>query len=346
MWDVIKSRFTRNDESKKMQKYILKQQFKGFSVSNSEGLHKGFDRFQSLLSQLDIHGAGVSTKDPNYKFLRSLPSSWSQVSLIMRTKPGIDTPSFNDLYNNHRVFEYDIKGSTASSSGGCARASSTNYVNIASTLVNTASTPVNTVSTPVNTPSTPVNTASTRVNVASTPVNTVSTPVNTPSTPVNTASTRVNVASTPVNTTSTPVSIASPSRHVSVGEPSYPDLSTYDNQDDSQIHSLEDKYEVPSDGIFISVSYDDEGAVADFTKLESSLNGGQLILIRLKVLNTEAEGISVVGETLSAATLAVSTVSVQEASISTAEIILFLLGVNKMKEGIHLQKKLLRGLWL
>ncbi|GJT76565.1 ribonuclease H-like domain-containing protein [Tanacetum coccineum] len=57
-------------------------------ISNTEGLHKGYDRFQSLLSQLEIHGAGVSTEDANKKFLRSLPSAWSQVSLIMRTKPG------------------------------------------------------------------------------------------------------------------------------------------------------------------------------------------------------------------------------------------------------------------
>ncbi|GJW87959.1 hypothetical protein Tco_0163299 [Tanacetum coccineum] len=78
MWESIKSRFGGNDKSKKMQKYILKQQFKGFSVSNSEGLHKGYDRFQSLLSQLEIHGAGVSTEDANQKFLRSLPSAWSQ----------------------------------------------------------------------------------------------------------------------------------------------------------------------------------------------------------------------------------------------------------------------------
>nr|GEV61437.1 retrovirus-related Pol polyprotein from transposon TNT 1-94 [Tanacetum cinerariifolium] len=99
-----------------MQKYILKQQFEGFSVSNSEGLHKGYDRFQSLLSQLEIHGAGVSTEDANQMFLRSLPSSWSKVSLIMRTKPGVDTLSFDDLYNNLRVFESDVKGSTASSS--------------------------------------------------------------------------------------------------------------------------------------------------------------------------------------------------------------------------------------
>nr|GEW38364.1 hypothetical protein [Tanacetum cinerariifolium] len=109
-------RFGGNDESKKMQKYILKQQFKSFSVSNSKGLHKGYDRFQSLLSQIETHGAGVSTKDANQKFLRSLPSSWSEVSLIMRTKPGVDTLSFDDLYNNLKVFESDVKGSSGSSS--------------------------------------------------------------------------------------------------------------------------------------------------------------------------------------------------------------------------------------
>nr|GEX54626.1 ribonuclease H-like domain-containing protein [Tanacetum cinerariifolium] len=115
MWEAIKSRFGRNDESKKMQKYILKQQFEGFSVSNSEGLHKGYDRFQSLFSQLKIHGVGVSTEDANQKFLRSLPSFWSQVSLIMRNKPRVNTLSFDDLYNNLRVFNSDVKGSTPSS---------------------------------------------------------------------------------------------------------------------------------------------------------------------------------------------------------------------------------------
>nr|GFA43550.1 ribonuclease H-like domain-containing protein [Tanacetum cinerariifolium] len=81
MWEAIKSRFGGNDESKKMQKYLLKQQFESFFVSNSEGLHKGYDRFQSLLSRLETHGAGFSTNDPNQKFFRSLPSSWSQVLL-------------------------------------------------------------------------------------------------------------------------------------------------------------------------------------------------------------------------------------------------------------------------
>ncbi|GJR10945.1 putative ribonuclease H-like domain-containing protein [Tanacetum coccineum] len=131
MWEAIMSRFDGNDEPKKMQKYILKQQFEGFSVSNSEGLHKGYDMFQSLLSQLEIHGAGVSTEDANQKFLKSLPSAWSQVSLMMRTKPGVDSLGFDDLYNNLRVFESDVKGSTTSSS---------NIQNVAFISENTSST--------------------------------------------------------------------------------------------------------------------------------------------------------------------------------------------------------------
>nr|GEW00364.1 hypothetical protein [Tanacetum cinerariifolium] len=67
MWEAIKSRF--------------------------ENLHKRYDRFQTLLSQLEIHGAGVSHEDANQKFL-----------------------SFDDLYNNLRVFEHDVKGATVSSS--------------------------------------------------------------------------------------------------------------------------------------------------------------------------------------------------------------------------------------
>nr|GEY94318.1 xylulose kinase-1 [Tanacetum cinerariifolium] len=40
----------------------------------------------------------------------------SQVALIMRTKPGLDTLSFDDIYNNLRVFKCDVKGTIASSS--------------------------------------------------------------------------------------------------------------------------------------------------------------------------------------------------------------------------------------
>ncbi|GKA25186.1 hypothetical protein Tco_0711219 [Tanacetum coccineum] len=61
------------------------------------------EMFQSLLSQLEIHRAGVSTEDANQKFLRSLPSSWSQVSLIMRTKPRVDNLKLKICINNLRV---------------------------------------------------------------------------------------------------------------------------------------------------------------------------------------------------------------------------------------------------
>ncbi|GJR70935.1 putative ribonuclease H-like domain-containing protein [Tanacetum coccineum] len=57
-----------------------------------------------------------SNEDANQKFLRSLPLSWSQVSLVMRTKPGLDSLRFADIYNNLRAFESDVKSSNGSSS--------------------------------------------------------------------------------------------------------------------------------------------------------------------------------------------------------------------------------------
>ncbi|GKF00437.1 hypothetical protein Tco_0023787, partial [Tanacetum coccineum] len=69
-----------------------------------------------------------------------------------------------------------------------------------------------------------------------------------------------------VNTASTPVSTASP-----YGGLSFTDL-TNPKQDDSEIPALEDIYQNATDGIFTNSSYDDEGVVADFTKLEIVVN--------------------------------------------------------------------------
>nr|GFC14505.1 putative ribonuclease H-like domain-containing protein [Tanacetum cinerariifolium] len=74
---------------------------------------------------------------------------------------------------------------------------------------------------------------------------------------------------------------AFPSRNVSVVGPSNPNLLPYANQDDSQIPSLEDIYEVPNDRIFRSASYDDQGAMADFINLESTMNVSRMPLSRI-----------------------------------------------------------------
>ncbi|GJX42437.1 putative ribonuclease H-like domain-containing protein, partial [Tanacetum coccineum] len=70
IWEAIRTRFVGNANSKKMQKAVFKQQFKAFTISSSEGLEKGYDKFQQLLSQLEAHGAEVSTEDANHKFLK------------------------------------------------------------------------------------------------------------------------------------------------------------------------------------------------------------------------------------------------------------------------------------
>ncbi|GKB30704.1 hypothetical protein Tco_0870105 [Tanacetum coccineum] len=121
LWEAIKSRFSGNVESKKMQKNVLKHQFEKFSTASNENLDKAYDRFQKLISQLDVHGAPISKEDINQKFLRSLLPSWNQIALIMRNNPDIDEIDIDDLYNNLRVYEDELK----STAGGINQVPST-----------------------------------------------------------------------------------------------------------------------------------------------------------------------------------------------------------------------------
>ncbi|GJS69974.1 putative ribonuclease H-like domain-containing protein [Tanacetum coccineum] len=69
-----------------------------------------------------------------------------------------------------------------------------------------------------------------------------------------------------VNTVSMPVSTASPNEGLSLSD------TTNSQEDDSEIPPLEDIHEDTTDGIFTHSSYDDEGAEADFTNLETVVN--------------------------------------------------------------------------
>ncbi|GJY46242.1 hypothetical protein Tco_0435305 [Tanacetum coccineum] len=139
LWKAIKSRFGGNIESKKMQKNVLKHQFENFSTASNESLDKAYDRFQKLISQLEVHGTPISKEDINQKFLRSLPSLWNQITLIMRNKPDINEIDIDDLYNNLRVYEDELKRSSGSNSASqnlaflsCENTGSTNEVSTSS----------------------------------------------------------------------------------------------------------------------------------------------------------------------------------------------------------------------
>nr|GEX58617.1 hypothetical protein [Tanacetum cinerariifolium] len=97
---TIKIRFGGNKESKKMHKTILKQEYENFVASISKGLDKTYDRFQKLISQLDLNGEFISQEDAKMKLLMSLPPAWNNIALIMRNKPNVETLSMDDLYNN------------------------------------------------------------------------------------------------------------------------------------------------------------------------------------------------------------------------------------------------------
>nr|GEU84315.1 putative ribonuclease H-like domain-containing protein [Tanacetum cinerariifolium] len=60
--EAIEKRYGGNKESKKVQRTLLKQQYKNFTASSSETLDQTFDRLQKLISQLEIQAQASQMK--------------------------------------------------------------------------------------------------------------------------------------------------------------------------------------------------------------------------------------------------------------------------------------------
>ncbi|GJS59105.1 ribonuclease H-like domain-containing protein [Tanacetum coccineum] len=158
LFEDIQARFGGNDATKKTQKTLLKQIYENFNALSTESLDSIFNRLQKIVSQLAILGKNISQEDLNLKFLRSLPSEWNTHVVVWRKKPDFNTVSFDDLYNNFKFVEQEVKRTvTTSSSTGSqnmdflSSPGSTNEVDTANIQVNTISTPVSNASPQVST---------------------------------------------------------------------------------------------------------------------------------------------------------------------------------------------------
>ncbi|GJQ96820.1 ribonuclease H-like domain-containing protein [Tanacetum coccineum] len=119
LWEAIKNRFGSNKESKKMQKTILKKNYENFAASSQEGLDKTYDRFQKLISQLEIHGEVISQEDANLKLLRKIKgqSSSSSNSHNVAFVSSDNSSNINETVNNaHNVSAASSKDKASTTS--------------------------------------------------------------------------------------------------------------------------------------------------------------------------------------------------------------------------------------
>ncbi|GJW09752.1 putative ribonuclease H-like domain-containing protein [Tanacetum coccineum] len=118
-----------------------------------EMLNQTLDRLQKLVSQLELLDEKLSQEDVNQKLLRSLSPEWNTHAIVWRNKAKLETMSMDDLYNNLKVYELEVKwmSSLSSSTQNMAFVSSSNNNTSSSNepindahRVTTASTQVNT----------------------------------------------------------------------------------------------------------------------------------------------------------------------------------------------------------
>ncbi|GJZ14651.1 ribonuclease H-like domain-containing protein [Tanacetum coccineum] len=102
--EAIEKRFGGNAATKKTQRNLLKQQYENFTTPSSETLDQTFDRLQKLVK-------------------------WNTHAVVWRNKPELERMSMDDLYNNLKVYEPEVKGTSSSntSTQNMAFVSSNNF---------------------------------------------------------------------------------------------------------------------------------------------------------------------------------------------------------------------------
>ncbi|GJU08961.1 hypothetical protein Tco_1125391 [Tanacetum coccineum] len=79
-----------------------------------EVIEKTYERLEKLISQLERHGEVIPQEDINQKFLKSLSQEWTMHTIVWRNKPDIETLSLDDLFNNLKAYESEVKGTSSS----------------------------------------------------------------------------------------------------------------------------------------------------------------------------------------------------------------------------------------
>ncbi|GJR47048.1 putative ribonuclease H-like domain-containing protein [Tanacetum coccineum] len=117
LWATIKSRFGGNVEYKKMQKTVLKQQFENFYVSDTKGLDKAYDRFQKLISLLEVHVNSPQLDDEDleqidHDDLEEMDLKWQVAMLSMRVKRFYKKTKKKLIFNGKEPVGYRSRDNT------------------------------------------------------------------------------------------------------------------------------------------------------------------------------------------------------------------------------------------
>ncbi|GKA33950.1 hypothetical protein Tco_0720379 [Tanacetum coccineum] len=102
-------------------------------------IEQTYERLKQLISQLEMHGKVIPQEYINQKFLRTLSQEWTMHNIMWRNKPEIETLSLDDLFNNLKSYESEVKriSSSTTNSHNVAFLSSRS-INSATRAVNTA----------------------------------------------------------------------------------------------------------------------------------------------------------------------------------------------------------------
>ena len=109
IWDALEIQCQGTKEIKKNRRAILILEYEYFEAKSDESLTDVYDRFLTLLNELDLVGQMYPNEFSNTKFLRSLPEEWDVQTSIIRYENDLETVSLDELYGMLKTHDLELQ---------------------------------------------------------------------------------------------------------------------------------------------------------------------------------------------------------------------------------------------
>ena len=108
IWDMLKVTHERTSQVKESKIALLSNQYEMFKMQANESITSWFDRYTTIVNQLNQLGRVIPEDEMVKRLLRSLPKSWRSTVVAIREAKDLNKISLDEIYGSLLTYKQEV----------------------------------------------------------------------------------------------------------------------------------------------------------------------------------------------------------------------------------------------
>ena len=108
IWDKLKVTHEETTQVKKSKISLLSNQYEMFKMQSNESITSWFDRYTSIVNQLNQLGRVILEDELVKRLIRSLPKAWRSIVVAIREIKNLNKIFLDEIYGSLLTYEQEV----------------------------------------------------------------------------------------------------------------------------------------------------------------------------------------------------------------------------------------------